>query len=241
MKTDNRDTLKNELLSSWSSSEFDNEAKEGWDMIGFEKWDVIHKTLDEKIDKITDKEQNLSVVKKRGFSRSLIVGMAAVVLLLLGISTRFLWSEDPNVKLFNQYYKALSAPEDVFRGDQSSSQIPLKAKQASEAYDELDYKKSVEFYTELLKENPNNAKYTLFLGLSYLNQGRYDDAILLFNDYTPQGVQYDEDIQWYLALAHLRKGEIQTSRLLLQTIYQNRESYYANTAKELATRLDKLK
>jgi hypothetical protein len=74
-----------------------------------------------------------------------------------------------------------------------------------------------------------------------MNDGKFEEAINLYNLHVSNNTPYDEDIKWYLALAHLRKGELKTSSLLLENIAHDPENYYANTAEELVNKLSKIK
>lgn len=229
-----------------SNTDFDKEAKDGWDKIGMENWDDIQQKLSSRIDAAANQQPvqespQIKSTKTRKFSAT-SYGIAAMIMIVLGLSIRFIYDDKPeNVVLFENYYRPLDAPENTFRSEEKLNESEEKARFASDAYDELEYKKSIAFYSELLKESPDNSKYTLFLGLSYINDGRFDDAILLYNNYKPRNIPYDEDIQWYLALAHLRKGEIQTSKILLQNFANNTKSYYSETANELVSKMSKLK
>lgn len=242
MDNRNREELKKNLTTSEVKTDFEKEAQDGWEEIGIENWDNIHQKMDAKIDRIIAQQPSkTNPGKKRSFF-SFPYGIAAVIMIALGLSIKFIYQDEPeNVQLFEAYYRPLSGPEDTFRNEEKLNESEGKARFASEAYDELEYKKAIAFYSELLKESPNNSKYTLFLGLSYINDGKYDDAIVLYNGHSPQGISYDDDIAWYLALAHLRKGEIQTSKHLLKNISSNTQNDYSDTAKELVAKLDKLK
>ncbi len=240
-----REQIRKDLSNSQPLSEFDKEAKEGWDNIGMEHWDSIHQKLDQMIDKeasasIATEEKIVPIKKANRFSIKLSI--AAMLLLTIGLSLKFIFDQpDQNVQLFESYYKPLDAPEDNFRSEESTEGINEKVKIASDAYDDLEYKKAIGFYTELLNESPGNSKYTLFLGLSYMNDGMFEEAINLYNLHVSTTTPYDEDIKWYLALAHLRKGEVQTSKLLLENIAKDSKSYYAHTANELVSKLSKIK
>ncbi|MCO5233558.1 MAG: hypothetical protein LC105_08170 [Chitinophagales bacterium] len=245
MNKNNRNKIKEDLSSNQIMSDFDKEAQEGWENIGFENWEDIHQKLDYLID-----QQTITISKSESISKTSIwkklsipMSIAAVFLIAIGIGISILYEQpkDTNISLYTEYYRPLDAPEDNFRGEEKTQDIESKAKQASDAYDELEYKKSIMFYSELLAESPNNSKYTLFLGLSYINTGEYDKAILLFNNHAPQNSNYDEDIQWYLALAHLRRGEIQTSKAILESISHTKNNYYSSSAGELYNKLSQLK
>lgn len=234
------DKTKNNLLEN--SSEFEQEALEGWNEIGLEKWNAIHEKLEQNIDKQIQKnsDSDISNDKVIIFQLTKYIGIAALLFIILGISFKF-WSNNPTDQLFKEYYQPLSAPEDNFRSDLSITPIDERNKHASDAYDELEFKKAIALYSELLKENPNNSRYILFLGLSYINDEKYDETIQLFNSYSPNNSPYDDDIQWYLALAHLKKGELLTSKNLLTNISNKKDNYYADTAQELISKLNQLK
>lgn len=224
-----------------SNEDFEKEAREGWEKIGWENWDNIMHRLNGRLDDTTVSE------KQESSSNTFIawfkpLSIAASILMAIGISfILFKNNEVDHLQLFSQYYKPLDAPEDNFRSNADTISTSPIEKKASDAYEDLEYKKAIAFYSELHKENPKNAKYVLFLGLSYINDERYDDAIQLYNAYPLQNSPYDEDILWYLALAHLKKGEILTSKNLLINISNKKDNYYANTALELITKLDRLK
>ena len=239
-----RENWKKKLFANPADSDFEQEATEGWAQIGKENWEQIHHNLDNRIDKIISSSSNkeVSLPSKPAFLK-FRYSIAALLLVLIGTSV-FIYSirkqNTPEV-LFNAYYKPLSAPESHFRGDEKTQDIPTQSLEASDAYDQLEYKKAIALYSELLKESPNNSKYTLFLGLSYINDGKYNEAIILFNNHKTQNTSYDEDIKWYLALAHLRKGEVKTSSIILKDIASNSNSYYNETAEQLVQKLAQLK
>jgi tetratricopeptide (TPR) repeat protein len=238
---------KNEIRKDLNQpiTDFDKESQEGWEKIGMEHLDSIQQRLDQIIDKELSMNNAIEVKivpiqKSNRFPFKMSI--AAMILITLGLSIKFVFDQPAqNIQLFETYYKPLEAPEDNFRSEEKNEAINENARIASDAYDDLEYKKAIGFYTELLNEFPNNSKYTLFLGLSYINDGKFDEAINLYNLHTSNNTPYDEDIKWYLALAHLRKGEIQTSKLLFENIALDSKNYYAHTADEIVNKLSKLK
>lgn len=229
------------LFSSHEKTDFEREAREGWGEIGEERWDSIHNKLESRIDALTE-PKHVEINSPRGWRKVYFIAAAVAVLLAIGVGMQLMdqdFSKD-NTKLFNEYYKPLSGPEDVFRSGNAAESDNAKAIDASDAYDDLDYSRAIALYTELLNENPKSSKYILFLGLSFINDGRYEDAITLYNGHNSTNSKYDDDIQWYLALAHLSKGEVHTSRRLLEMISMDEDSYYQETASELSRRLAEL-
>lgn len=225
-----------------AEDEFFNEASEGWNSAGLEKMDHLLSKVDQRIDARVKAEATTEPTKVRKLWTVWAMGIAASILLVVA-GIRF-FSEEPAAPvsytaeaLYDEYYKPLSGPEPVYRGDNDFKKS--KEQIASISYDEREFDISILHYKELLNENPGSAKYTLFLGLSLMSYERYDDAILLYNSYKPTGVSYDEDIRWYLALAHLKKGELNTAQIIFESLAENPKSYYHQGASEIIARLPK--
>ena len=148
-----REQIKKDIIQSQASSEFDLEAKEGWDNIGMEHWDKIHQKLDQKIDQETlrspiSETKTVQISKKTKSWFSFKMSIAAMLLVSLGLSIKFVFDQpNQNVQLFETYYKPLDAPEDNFRSEENSEAINEKAIMASDAYDDLEYKKPINEHT----------------------------------------------------------------------------------------------
>jgi hypothetical protein len=232
--------------------EFLQASAEGWEQVGIEKMDGIMSRLDQRVDEKTGLGSNPgsgTTVKKLWGIWSL--GLAASVLLFVLGVWYFFRSQDPapiladstiqtepvtlGPELFAKYFKPLEGPEPVFRGERDLKKT--KQQVASTAYDARDFDLAIGHYQELLKEQPLDPKYTLFLGLAYMSVEEYDAAITLYNSYTPVGVTYDEDIEWYLALAHLKKGQLNSARAILEKLAAKEGSYYKISAIEIVAKL----
>ncbi len=247
MNENQHNEIKRKVFSQSQKSDFEQEAADGWKEIGEDRWDSVMQNLSEKIDQTLEKQNEVRVespivpIEKNRW-RTFSVAAAVLVLVALGVSLTLMWTQkETGEDLFLAYYKPLESPEDTYRGDEGREDAESLSRQASDAYEDLDYKRAIAFYSELHKEFPESSKYVLFLGLSYINDGNFDDAIVLFNSHQVAGESYDEDIEWYLALAHLKKGEIQTSKILLSGIAEDSENYYSQTATELVQRISKIK
>lgn len=231
--------------------DFLREAAEGWEQVGPEKMDDIMARLDKQV------EARVEVVPasdKTGIIRSLFsawtVGIAAsVMLVVVGVwylsrpqAPGNMVADQQQVSeqaianaLYDEYFKALDGPDPVFRGERDLTNAKKQA--ATIAYDAKDFDLAIRHYKELLAEKPQDPKYTLFLGLAYMSLGEYEAAITLYNSYVPGGVTYDEDIEWYLSLAHLKNGQINSARPILEKLAQSQNSYYKISASEIVARL----
>ena len=222
-----------------SDDDFLKEAAEGWEAAGMDKMDSILQRLDRRIDERTGAKPEVKdspvVAIDRPSRAGWWIGLAASVMLAV-VAIFFFMKEEKAVigtdDLYALYYRPLEAPEPVFRGENNST-TPQRIQQASDLYGNGQYDQAVVYYQELLKEYPQHPKYTLFLGLSYMQLEKYEEAIALFNTHVPSGTTYDEDIQWYLSLAHLKQGNLNTARTMLEKFRDSEGSYYKSNAGQI--------
>jgi tetratricopeptide (TPR) repeat protein len=249
--------LRSEQKKSMQSGDFQEddflrEAAEGWEKVGLEKMDDLMARLDKRVD--AKAEAVVQATEKKGIVRNLFsawsLGIAAsVMLVVLGVwylsrpqAPGNIVADQQQVSeqafaeaLYDEYFKALDGPDPVFRGERDMTKAKQQA--ATIAYDAKDFDLAIRHYKELLAEKPKDPKYTLFLGLAYMSLGEYEAAITLYNSYVPGGVTYDEDIEWYLSLAHLKNGQINSARPILEKLAQSPNSYYKISASEIVARL----
>lgn len=225
--------------------DFLTESAEGWAEAGFSDMDRVMASIDARIDlkvaeqPATSQPDQPKVVKFSGPVLSkYIFGIAATI--VLAVVAVFFFnkrgSTQKQEQLFAMYYQPLEAPEKTYRGENSGTDNK-KAQEASTSYGSQQYDLSIRYYKELLAEYPNDPKYTLFLGLSLMQEERYDEAIALFNTHVPSNTNYDEDIQWYLALAQLKKGNLNTARTMLEKLQNSPGSYYNESAGQIIARM----
>lgn len=219
-----------------AQDDFLNEAKEGWQQLGKEKFEGISQQLDHRIDAkiLPEKKEGKVVSLNTNFFRVLTI--AATVLVAVVSIWMFNSKQNNPEQLFAGYYKPLhDSNVSSVRGEED--QVEPNAFKAAQAFESEEFDQAIFYYKELLRSQPGNAKYTLFLGLAYMSSGKADAAINLYNTFKPGGDKYDEDIQWYLALAYLQKGETRTAKVLMKDLTQSK-GYYATTAAELMKKMN---
>jgi predicted Zn-dependent protease len=91
-------------------------------------------------------------------------------------------------------------------------------------------------YEKILETEPNNSKTMVFLAVSYLNTDKPEKAIDLLSKYVPEGSRYDEDIQWYLALAYLKTEQKGTAKLLLEGL-RDKKGFYKDQSALILSKL----
>jgi tetratricopeptide (TPR) repeat protein len=248
LRSEQKKAMKSE---EFAEDDFLREAADGWEQVGLERMDDVMARLDKQVDA---RAEVVPASDKKGIIRSLFstwaAGIAAsVMLVVLGVwylnrpqDPTNLVADQQQVSeqvlagaLYDEYFKALDGPDPVFRGERDVANAKKQA--ATIAYDAKDFDLAIRHYKELLAEKPQDPKYTLFLGLAYMSLGEYEAAIMLYNSYVPGGVTYDEDIEWYLSLAHLKSGQINSARPILEKLAQSPDSYYKISASEIVARL----
>lgn len=213
-------------------SAFEMEAKSGWES-SKDNPEEIMTQLDKKIDARTSTVANRP--KMAILRRMIIFGIAASFIGLLGFAAyNNLYAPQHIEKLFVQNFKPADNFTSTVRGENSVSN-PLLDK-AEKAYNELDYPNAILYYKQLLNKDPNQDKYILFLGVSYLADNQPEQAIRLFNNSPYKNSMYAEDINWYLALAYIKKGDTQTAAILLQNLAKVSD-YYKEQASALYKKL----
>jgi tetratricopeptide (TPR) repeat protein len=219
-----------------TQDDFLKEAQEGWQALGSKKYDAIHQQLENRIDAATAPAKKEAKVVSLNANFFRVMTIAATVLVAVVSIWMFNSKQNSPEQLFAGYYKPLhDSNVSVVRGEEDK--VEPNAFKAAQAYEAEEFDQAIFYYKELLKSQPGNAKYTLFLGLAYMSSGKSDAAINLYNDFKPSGDKYDEDIQWYLALAYLQKGEVRTAKVLIKDLTQSK-GYYASTAGELLKKMN---
>lgn len=210
--------------------DFEKEALEGLKEMG-EASEQSLKSIDNKIEKRIQRSRDIS-------QSSFPLAKWAVAAVLIGVisvfAVRLLSGKSQGTNLYADYFQILPHPDQQVR---SSGEESLTWEQkAVEAYEKEDFAQAIEMYEQVLTHEPNNPKHILFLGISYLNVNQVDMAIDVFAKRVPKGTQYDQDIQWYLALAYIKKEDFGTARLLLQGL-ASKEGYYQEQALMLVEKL----
>ncbi|MFD2563215.1 tetratricopeptide repeat protein [Aquimarina rubra] len=191
--------------------------------------DTLH--FKEKLQKITEEvKQEESIDQSTSYFSYLKV--AAFIVILLGVGT-LLWNNFSGSTdysdLYSSYYEPYPA-EDITRGDHTNELHLIKKN-----YAEGNYEKVISGLNKTTSSSlPDQLR--LYLGNSYLNLGKEQEALKQFETITDTS-NYFEDASWYKALTYLKLGEIKKSWELLKVIIQ-----YDGIYKEKAIQLiDKFK
>ena len=160
--------------------------------------------------------------------------VAAAVILAVGATLWNTLTNDPNEKLFAQYfepYRNVIAP--VVRGDASQDSKTM----AFAAYEKAEFDQAATHFTALLEEEQNE-DYRFYLALSYLGQRNGKDAIPLLSKHIASNGRFKDKAKWYLALAFLISEEKELARDQLKQVMDS-NAYNTAQAEQLLRQLKK--
>ena len=158
--------------------------------------------------------------------------------LFIAVSVLFyLFSQKPQHEiLFAKYFTPYPNTIPITRGE--SAEITLKRGLAE--YEFENYDQAVMMLEDVIKSEPANAAAHFYLGISLFCLNRSDQAIRNFQALLQMdNNEFSGQAQWYLGLAHLRKGELDQAKLILQNL-QSEQPHNEQQVKELLNSIEKL-
>ncbi|GAA4115790.1 hypothetical protein GCM10022393_16140 [Aquimarina addita] len=188
----------------------------------------------EKIRKIRKEmiQEEADTTATSGFRFSSFLKIAASLVLIISLGT-LLWQvsrHDSPQDLYTAYYVPYPV-EDVTRGVDQKESDEFQKKYREKKYEE------VSVVLEKISEDTMDERHRLYLGNSYLNIGREQDALLQFQQISDTS-KYYEHASWFRALTYLKLEDTEASALILQKIITY-NGIYAFNAKELLEKLEK--
>ncbi len=180
------------------------------------------------LDKKMEAEQSVSppakVVK---INRSRWLGIAAAILILMGM---FWWwnMQTPNSEdLFAQYFEPY--PNVVAPIVKSDATEMTDEEKAFQTYEKRNYSQAIPLLEEL-----NTPEGNFYLGLAQLAQGNTSAAISTLQPISKQpSHRFYQASQWYLAMAYFKDKDAEQANDLIKLIRQNPEHIYYKLAGEI--------
>ncbi len=109
-----------------------------------------------------------------------------------------------------------------------------------EAYNNQSYSQALEYFEKVRTDEAfatdNTGQLNLYSGVCNLRLENHDKAIEAFKTVPTNNPMFDE-VQWYLALTYLQKGENKNATLVLQAIVDQSSHFKKGEAKELLLRI----
>ncbi len=164
----------------------------------------------------------------------LLVAAGLTLLIILGVLFYGLRHREYTFdKLYSMYYKPY-LPDIIIRSDSD------KADAMGEAillYDRGSYSAAYNNLLGMVNEDSENYMARFYLGLSCMEQNKFEEAIIQFNSIIKNcrsTLIYHS--QWYLALCYLKNNNTREAKDLLETIISG-DTYYSKKAENLLKKL----
>jgi hypothetical protein len=141
--------------------------------------------------------------------------VVASVLLVGIVSVLYLGKDQPNEKLFAEYYQTYPNIASSVRGELTEG----KLQEALQQYDAANFKAALKLLQQILLTEPNNAAANFYAGVLYLKSEESERAVAsLQKVIAPQDQKLAEPAEWYLALAFLQQNDLAQTRATLSKI-----------------------
>lgn len=248
----NKEELKQYLSNQLSSKEqnafekeladnpFFQEAVEGLENFNKDtemSFDDLDRSLDTKIDEVlTEKSLEVKNVVKMPIFRILV--LAASVVGIVFFTLNYLHQQRLSTEvLYEENFKVLTHPDGTVRAGEQEQTTQTETEKAIYFYERENYKQAIAHYELALKSDPNNEKNNLFLAVSYLANYQAEDAIAVLVNSTFASNEYENDRDWYLAMAYLKTKNLKQAIPLFEKL-SHIDCYYQSASQKILKSLE---
>jgi len=141
--------------------------------------------------------------------------VVASVFLVGIVSVLYLGKDQPNEKLFAEYYQTYPNIASSVRGELTEG----KLQDALQQYDAENFKAALKLLQEILVTDPNNAAANFYAGVSYLKIEESEHAATSLQKVIElSDPKFSEPAEWYLALAFLQQNNLEKTRATLEAL-----------------------
>ncbi len=152
--------------------------------------------------------------------------VAASVLLLIGIS---IFTFNTGVS-----YDDYAFSNTISLVERSNAKPVIKSAETS--FNQKNYKKAIEYFNQILTEQPDNNEVLFYKGIALVETNNYTAAELVFTKLQQSQSIYKNKALFYLALTKLKQKDYEGCKKLLITLPETAEDY--PKAKEILRKLD---
>lgn len=152
---------------------------------------------------------------------------AALLIATGGLVQRLINPDLDNNAVFEKYY----APYDVTVTYRSgNTEVDRLLLNALECYEEKDFEHALILFEEVLETRENDIAVSLYSGISYMEEAKYQKATKSFNHIISHNDNlFIEQAKWYLAMCYLKTENTLKAKNVLNEIIKE-ESYYSEQA-----------
>lgn len=203
-------------------AKFDHDRKKRWSKALKNKHDV---------ERLATTQKGKGGVRRLYF---LLPIMAAAAIALLVVFNPGIFSLESNTpgQLAEAYMEdSFLASQEITKGTEDIEQAKLKA---HTFYNNKKFSEAIQQF-EILPDSVQSDKVTqFFLGMSYLYNEEYADAVSSFEQAQTiaNDSRFEQELQWYLSIAYIKAGDRIKAEILLQKII-DKQGWNHVKAKEL--------
>ncbi len=179
------------------------------------------KTLKETLSNISEvilKEEERETTAGKQVSLNRFYWVAAASVFLVGVAFLY-YSHFISYPVYSEYASHDPLALTV-RGDEDS----LKLK-AEDTFNQGDYILSIDFLSELLRNDPENTRLQLYLAIALLEADRYNEAKSYLDPIRQGQSVFKDKAIWYLALSNLKQKKYNQCKKLLEEIPDASDDY----------------
>lgn len=164
---------------------------------------------------------------------------AASVAAIITIVTVFYFTADQtysNDKLYAMHYQTYDADISTRSGIPNSELALFKA---LEQYNAKNYEEATVLFNEILTNDKSNMEALFFLGLSQMEQEKFDDAIRSLESIIEcESVIYMSNARWYLGLCYLKADNNKKALEQFKTIAADTSALKNDIASEILSKIE---
>lgn len=206
------------------------ELSEKPEILSIEK-EPLQKVSSEKVEKIRSTKKSVGSLKKM-----LWISAAALAILLAFFYFMNIDSNPNTQDLFDQNFKAY--PNELVhieRGDENLNSL----QKTMLKYQNGDFTAALIDFENILNTNPNN-EIKFYTAITHMAAGDSDQGLMIFRNLAmDKQFKYLHAVNWYKALAYLKRGDIEDAKKDLKAIVDSDQRYQRSNAEKLLATLEK--
>ena len=191
---------------------------------------------DEKLSQLEERfEKNRK--KKLGFNWGpLLLGFILTVGIIGAIWYFTMGQKDTNENMYIAYFQPAPPVFDTGQRNVTDKPAGTDAKtQGNQAYLDGNYALAYNQWKKALVLNKDDDELKTFIGITSLSLNKTEEGIMYLSQV--EHPDYQDMSQWYLALAHLKLGQVDKSLDILKNIAANTKHYKSKDAQEMVSKL----
>lgn len=177
-------------------------------------------------------EKSVEKTDRRKIIRFTSIAAAAVLGAFIAIRT-LVPGANPD-KIYDNFYRTYSAVSLTTRGIENN--VAEIYNSAVSEYRNSRFSEAARLFRMAASEDPSFGSPFFFLGLSQLETGNIEEAILSFNTALKSPGNYAKESKWYLGLAYLKKNDSSKAAECFRELASS-DGYYRESSEKILRRL----